>query len=178
MREGHTMSMRGLLGGAVLTAIISALCLGGSPTDKISDDAKVFQAELEALIGQAPQKVLEKLTGWKFECRTAWMTEDPASKDFKSRNTGKTKFSKKEIAEIFTPGGKFKIAVYVLLVGTETATTGEIDELGRAVGKDAKITVQVFTAIRIVFRDDKLISVRTWPKMESSAMTGGTRLIR
>jgi hypothetical protein len=128
--------------------------------------------------GQAPRAILDKLTAWKFEPMAAWTTEGAASKDFKTRNKGKTKFTKKEIAEIFGQAGSYKIAVYGIQVGTESATTGEVDELGRTVGKDASVSVQIFTAIRIAFRDDKLIDVRTWPKMESSAVTGGTRQIR
>jgi hypothetical protein len=172
------MNKRSLPYAAVLAAVVSSFCLGGSAADKISDNAKVFQAELEAMKGQAPRAILDKLLAWKFEPMSAWTTEDAASDDFKTKNKGKAKFTKKEIAEVFGQAGKYKIAVYGLLVGTESATTGEVDELGRTVMKDASVSVQIFTTIRIVFRDEKLISVRTWPKMESSAVTGGTRYIR
>lgn len=166
------------LGAFILVAIVSLAGLGGSPADKISDDAKVFQAELEAMKGQAPKPVLDKFAGWKFEPMSAWMTEGPASKDFKANNIGKAKFTKKEIAAIFDQPGQYKIAVYGILVGTETATTGEVDELGRTVMKDASLRVNIYTAVRVVFRDERLISVRTWPKMESSSVSGGTRQIR
>jgi hypothetical protein len=168
------MNIRFLKGMLLLAAALSILSLVGIAADEISDKAKAFQAELEAMKGRAPGEVLDKLTGWKFEPMSAWMTEDPASKEFKKNNTGKTKFSKKEIAAIFQPAGKYKIAVYGLLVGKSSATTGVVDELGRGVGKDASYTVQIFTAIRIVFRDEKLIDVRTWPKLDRSAVSGGT----
>lgn len=172
------MSLRNLTGAAVLAAVVSPFCLGGSAADKVSDNAKAFQAELEAMKGQSPRAILDKLQAWKFEPMSAWMTEDPASTDFKTKNRGKTKFTKKEIAEIFGQAGSYKIAVYGLLVGTESATMGEVDGMGRTVMKDASVSVQIYTAIRLVFRDEKLVSVRTWPKMERSAVTGGTRLIR
>ena len=167
-----------LWGVVFLAVAVSAGSADGSSADKIKDNAKVFQAELEAMKGQEPQKVLNKLTGWKFEPMFAWKTEDPASKDFKANNIGKTKFSKEEIAEIFSSPGPYKIALYVLQVGTDTASTGEVNELGQTIGKDASHTIQIFTAIRIVFKDEKLVSVRTWPKMESTAVSGGTKLIR
>lgn len=172
------MNERAFIRAAVLAAALAVLVSAGSPVDKISDDAKAFQAQLETLKGQPPRPVLDQLAGWKFEPMSAWMTEGPAAKDFKANNIGKGKFTKKEIAEIFDQPGHYKIAVYGLLVGTETATTGEVDELGRTVMKDASLRVNIYTAIRIVFRDERLISVRTWPKMESSAVMGGTRYIR
>lgn len=165
----------------VVVFLLAAVLGGGADVfaaDQIKDNAKVFQAELEAMKGQEPQAVLAKLTGWKFAPRFAWKTEDPASKDFKANNIGKTKFSKQEIAEIFGQPGQYKVALYVLQVGTETATTGEVNELGQTIGKDASHTVQVFTAVRIVFKDEKLVSVRTWPKLESSSVSGGSKLIR
>ncbi len=174
------MKTTGFAGLAVLAASASLLFSfsAGPPPDKISDDAKVYQSEIEAMKGQAPRKVLDKLAAWKFEPMVAWMSDTPESKDFKTFNKGKTKFTKKEIAEIFNPLGKFKIAVYGILVGTESATTGTIDELGRGVMKDASHSVRIYTAIRIVFRDDQLISVRTWPKMENSEIAGGTWRLR
>ncbi|HSA97219.1 MAG TPA: hypothetical protein VLJ16_14280 [Acidobacteriota bacterium] len=167
-----------LWGVVFLAAAVSASAADGFGADKIKDNAKVFQAELEAMKGEAPQKVLDKLTGWKFEPLYAWKTEDPASKDFKANNIGKTRFSKQEVAEIFGQAGQYKVAVYVLQVGTDTASTGEVNEMGQTIGKDASHTIQIFTAIRLVFKDEKLVSVRTWPKMESSAVSGGTKLIR
>lgn len=172
------MRVLGLLGVVLLLATVPWGSADGFAADKIKDNAKVFQAELEAMKGQEPQKVLAKLAGWKFEPMYAWKTEDPVSKDFKANNIGKTKFSKQEIAEIFSSPGAYKVAVYVLQVGTDTATTGEVNELGQTIGKDASHTIQIFTAVRIVFKDDKLVSVRTWPKMESAAVSGGTKLIR
>ena len=172
------MSMRGFPVAAVLVAIVSALCLGGSPEDQVAADVKALQAELEAMKGQEPKGVLDKLASWKFELLAAWKTDDPASSDFKKLNKGKTRFTKKELAELLGPAGTYKIATYGLLIGTETATTGTIDELGRGVDKDAAYTVRIYTAIRVTFRDDKLIDVRSWPKVDSSQVSGGTWLQR
>ena len=172
------MRMRRMLGAAILATVVSALCLGGSPEDQVAAEVKALQAELEAMKGQAPKGVLDKLVSRKFELLAAWKTEDPASSDFRKLNKGKTRFTKKEIAELLGPTGTYKIATYGLLIGTETATTGTIDELGRGVDKDAAYTVRIYTAIRVTFRDDKLIDVRSWPKVDSSQVSGGTWLQR
>jgi hypothetical protein len=172
------MTTRGYSLLAVLAAAVSVLFLAGLASDKISDDATAYQNELEAMKGQEPRAVLNKLVSWKFDPMVAWMADTPESKDFKKFNKGKTKFSKKELAEIFNPAGNFKIAVYGLLVGTDSATTGSVDQFGMGSMKDASHNLQIFTVIRIVFRDEKLISVRTWPKMESSEVAGGTWRLR
>ena len=172
------MGPRRCLGLAVLAATVSVLLPAGSAPDKISDDAKAYQAQLEAMMGQETGKILDKLAAWKFEVVDAWMTDTAASKDFALRNKGKTKFSKKEIAEIFSPAGKYKVAVYGLHVASDSATMGTVDQFGMSYQKDATVDLRVFTIIRIVLRDEKLISVRNWPKMESSAVAGGTWRIR
>ena len=168
------MSMRRMLGAVIIASVVSALCLGGSPEDKVAADVKAYQAELEAMKGQPPKGVLDKLVAWKFELLAAWKTDDPASPDFKKLNKGTIRFTKKEIAELLGPAGTYKIAAYGILIGTETATTGTIDELGRGVDKDASYIVRIYSVIRITFRDDKLIDVRSWPKVDSSRVSGGT----
>ncbi len=172
------MTARSHFGLAVLALSVSALFLAGSASDKISDDAKIFQTELEAMKGQEPRPILNKLAAWKFEAMVAWMADTPESKDFKKFNKGKTKFSKKEIAEIFNPLGKFKIAVYGILVATDSATSGSVDQFGMTSSKDASHSLQIFTVVRIVFRDEKLIDVRTWPRIENSEIAGGAWRIR
>ena len=117
---------------AVLGSVIVALSLAGLAADKVSDNAKMYQADLEAMKGQESSKILAKLAEWKFELADDWMTETPASKDLAKHNTGKTMFSEKEIAGIFG----------------------------------------------LVFNEDKLINVRTWPKLESSNAVGGSWRIR
>jgi len=167
-----------IMKGAVLGSLIAALCLPGFASDKISDNAKMYQTNLEAMKGQESPKILAKLAEWKFEIRNDWMTETSASKDFAEHNKGRTKFSKKEIAEIFNPAGQYKITVYSLLAGTESATMGTINYDGTSKGKDTTVNLQIYTVIRVVFYGDKLINVRTWPKLESSDIVGGTRRIR
>ncbi|MGD0782852.1 MAG: hypothetical protein ABSA30_08350 [Candidatus Aminicenantales bacterium] len=168
----------GIMTAAVLGSALSVFCLAGIAGDKISDNAKMYQADLEAMKGQESPKILAKLAEWKFELTGRWMTENPASKDFGEHNQGKTKFSKKEAAEIFAQAGKYTIAIYSQEVGTDSATVGTINFDGTSKGMDSTINLTIYTVIRAVFNEDKLISVRTWPKLESSNYVGGNRWIR
>jgi hypothetical protein len=157
---------------AVLSLVLFAGAVPGE--ESVADRAKAWNAEIEGMIGQPPQPVLDKLLSWKLDLMAAWKTEDPNSPDFKKLNKGKTRFTKKEIADLLVPGPTYKIAFYGFLVGTEAATTGYIDEQGRGVDKDASYTVRIYTVVRVVFKDDKLVQVRTWPKVDSSEVSGGT----
>ena len=163
---------------ALLAAALFTVSPLAGAQDKVAANAKAFQTELEAMKGRPIADVLNMFEGWKFEPLAAWITKDPASKDFKRYNTGKTRFSKKEIEAVFQKPGEYKIAVYGLLVGTESATTGSIDEFGRGVDKDAAYLLQIYTAVRVVFLDGSLVDVRTWPKVESSEVSGGKWRIR
>jgi hypothetical protein len=152
-----------------------AVLAGAQPSGpSVAERAKAWNDEIEAMIGQPPQPILDKLLSWKLELMAAWKTEDPSSPDFKKLNKGKTRFTKKEIADLLVPGPTYKIAFYGFLVGTEAATTGTIDELGRGVDKDASYMVRIYTVVRVVFKDDKLVHVRTWPKVDSAEVSGGT----
>lgn len=168
----------GIMNAAVLGLVIVTLCLTGLASDKASDNAKMYQAGLEAMKGQEYPKILAKLAEWKFELGDDWMTETSASNDFAQHNRGKTKFSKKEIAEIFGQAGKYKIEVYGLLVGTDSATMGTINSAGMSAGMDNTVNLKTYTVIRVVFNEDKLTNVRTWPKLESSTIAGGSWRIR
>ncbi len=163
---------------AALAAVLAWVAAAGSAGDKTTDAAKAYQAELTAMMGQEPPKVLDQIAGWKFELIDAWMSDDVASLDFQKHNKGKTKFSKKDMAELLGPPGKYKFALYGLQVATDSATMGTIDSTGMSYQKDSTVNLETFTVIRITFRDDKLIEARTWPKLQSSSIAGGTWYMR
>jgi hypothetical protein len=158
---------------AVLGTAVAVLCLAGIASDKAADNAKAYQTELEAMIGQQPPKILEKLAEWQFERADSWMAENPTAKDVSKHDQGKVKFSKQEIRDLLGQPEQYKFATYGKVVGTSSATMGTIDGTGMSFSKDATVDLQVLTVIRIVFRDNKLINVRTWPKIEGMHMTGG-----
>lgn len=162
----------------VLGSAVAILCLAGLASDKAADNAKAYQTELEAMKGSEPPAVLNKLADWKFELMGAWMAENPSPKEVTKHDKGKVKFSKQEVQDIFGSAGKYKVAVYGKIVGVSQATTGTIDETGSSFNKDLTVELQVYTVVRIVFKDEKLTNVRIWPKLELSGVSGGTWYIR
>jgi hypothetical protein len=168
----------GTMKAAIIVSAVAILCLAGLGSDKATDNAKIYQADLEALKGQEFPKILEKLDAWKFELVDSWMAENPAAKDITKHNRGKVKFSKEELRDVLGQAGKYKFAIYGKIVGVDQASIGTVDQFGMSNSKDATVDLKVYTIVRIVFRDDKLVHVRIWPKLEQSDMSGGTWRIR
>jgi hypothetical protein len=158
---------------AVLAFVVVVLSLTGLAADKVTDSARVYQAELETMKGQAPMTIIAKIEEWQFLRSDAWKADNPTAKDIGKHAMSKVKFSKQEIKDIFGGPGQYKIAVYSKMVGTSSATRGTISDIGMANNKDATVELKVFTVVRLVFRDEKLVDVRTWPKIEGSSMSGG-----
>ena len=146
--------------------------------DKVTDDAKACQTALDSMKGQSLSKVLDTIQGWKFEGLDSWIAENPTSKDVSKHNRSKVKFSSQEYKDIFAQGGKFKVVIYNRLVGTDATNIGAVDEYGMSTTKDAQINLQIYTVIRVVFLDDKLVHSRVWPKLDQSSFSGGTWLKR
>ncbi len=163
----------GIMKAGALVLAVAIVSLAGLASDKATDDAKTYQAELETMKGQAPANIITKLGEWKFEVAEAWRADNPTAKDVTQHNRGKVKFSKQEIKEVFGEPGHYKVALYSKVVGTSSATMGSIDGMGMTVHKDGTFELKVYTVIRLVFKEDKLTNVRTWPKVDSSALSGG-----
>ncbi len=168
MRNRLASWKRALPAAAVLLLGLSLLA-----ADKAKDQAKAYESELTTLAGQPLSKVIDKIEGWEFEALEVWQLENPTPKEVGKHNRSKVKFSKKEIERVFGPPGYYKVVVYNKLMSTDTSTMGEVDGMGRGIGKDLTITVAKYAVIRAVFRDDRLIEFRVWPSLEQSAFSGG-----
>jgi hypothetical protein len=167
-----SMRMAALAAAVLLLAAGAAAQKDEKPL-KPKEQAKIYEATLQGMIGQSLNKVVDVIDGWNFDALAAWEAVDPTEKDVASHNRNKIKFSKKEYAEIFAPGGSFKVVVYNKLVKTETTTIGAVDSSGMTSGKDATLNVDKYTVIRAVFKDNALFVVSVWPTMEQGGMSGG-----
>lgn len=158
-------------------AVSGALSAPGDP-QKPKEQAKVYEEALRGAMGQPFGQVISMIEDWKFQCLEAWEGKDPTAKEVAQHNRNKIKFSKKEIAEVFGPGGAFRVVVYNKLVRTEATSIGEVDSSGMGAGKDLTITLEKYTVIRAVFKDNTLVLFKVWPIMEQSGLSGGMFLRR
>ena len=105
---------------------VAALGLAGLASDKITDNAKAYQAELDKMRGQVPLTVVAKVTEWEFQRSDTWMADNPTAKDIGKHPMSKAKFSKQEIKDIFGQPGRYKVGLYSKIVGTSQASMGTI----------------------------------------------------
>jgi hypothetical protein len=158
---------------AVLLLAAGAAAQNADKPLKPKEQAQVYDTTLQGMLGQSLNKVVDVIAGWKFEALAAWEAVNPTEKDVAGHNRNKIKFSKKEYAEIFGPGGSFKVVVYTKLVKTETTTIGSVDGSGMSSGKDATLNVDKYAVIRAIFKDNALFKVTVWPTMDQGGMSGG-----
>jgi hypothetical protein len=163
--------------------VIAALVVSGTlpasgDPQKPKEQAKVYEEALQGAMGQPFGKVVSMIEDWKFQALDAWEAVNPAAKEVARHNRNKVKFSKKEIAGIFGPGGTFRVVVYNKLVGTDATSIGAVDASGMGAGKDLTINVEKYAVIRAVFKDGVLVLFKIWPVMDQSAMAGGMLLRR
>ena len=161
-----------IIAAAAGFAVIGTLVAAAAP-QKPKEQAKVYEEALQGMQGRPFGEVIDAIEGWKFECLDAWEARDPTSKEVAGHNRNKIKFSKKEIAAIFGPGGAFRVVVYNKLVGKDATTMGTVDSMGMTGGKDVTFNIEKYTVIRAVFKDGVLILSNVWPIVDQSGMSGG-----
>jgi len=153
------------------------LCLSYCATTG-AKEAKVYRSNLETMLGKDRQEVTAMIGNWDFQVLDSWQAENPDADTIKQHNRSAISFSESEIQGIFAQEGKYEVLIFSKKIETDSATTGEIDQFGTSVLKDAEYTSEVFAVIRTVFRDGRLASHRVWPSMTSTSISGGFKRIK
>ena len=146
-------------------------CLSCS-TSTGAKQAKIYQDNLETMLGKEKKEIVTMVTGWDFGMMDLWEADNPDAETINEHNRPKIGFSKKEIQEIFAAKGKYNVMTFQKKIGTDSATVGQIDQFGMGLLKDTEYTLEHFTIIRAVFRDDNLVSFRVWPDVTSRDISG------
>jgi hypothetical protein len=157
--------------------LLLGLCLTYCATTG-AKEAKIYRQNLERMLGADKKEVTAMIGEWNFLVLDSWEAENPDAAAIKPYNRGAIGFSESEIQGIFAQEGKYEILIFSKKIGVDSATTGEIDEFGRGVLKDAEYTSEVFAVIRSVFKDGRLTSYRVWPSLTSTSISGGFKTIR
>lgn len=141
--------------------------------------AKAYEAQLLSLQNEPEAKVLPIVEKeWQFELLRLEKISELTPQKIKERLPRGIRFSDEEIQAIFSEPGTYKLLVYIKEVGASAATTGEITDLGLSATKDTAYTVKHYSLIRLVFREDKLLHWRVWPRIDSSLLAEGVIRIK
>jgi hypothetical protein len=165
---GVKMKLKFLILSIVLIFLLS--CVSAA-----RKQAKIYESNLETMLGKEKEQVDSMIKEWDFEASNYWDAENPDVDTINNRSV--SGFSKEEIQEIFSPKGKYSVWLFIKKVGTDSASTGVIDEYGKSLTKDTGYSVDRFTLIRTVFRDGELVNYKVFPNVSSTRISG-TRVIR
>lgn len=130
------------------------------------EEIKIYVNGLEPLTDKGTDEVLSKIEDkWKFLCNKFWETNDPTLEDVFKEIKGKTRFSKQEASQIFSPQGEYKVMIFFKLLSRNTISIETITQTGQSVPhttEGGKIEEKRYAYIRVVFRDNKLIHSKVW----------------
>ncbi|UCE41310.1 MAG: hypothetical protein JSV17_18070 [Candidatus Aminicenantes bacterium] len=118
--------------------------------------AKIYQGQLETMIGKTTGDLEASFKDWEFSLMFVWQEENPSVEVIKEHNRPIVEFSEVERNEIFSAD----------------ASLGTIDEMGRGIMKDTAIASDRYTLIRAVFKDGIFTHFRIWGNVHQTHVSG------
>jgi len=162
----------------LIVSLFFTLITSCLPSPEIKQ-ARVYETQLLSLQQEPEGKVLPLVEKeWKFELLRVENIKEFSTPKIRKILPRGIRFSEEEIKTIFSEPGKYKVLVYIKEIGASAATTGEITDLGLSATKDTAYTVRHYSLIRLVFKEEKLIHSRVWPRIDSSQLAEGVIRIK
>jgi hypothetical protein len=132
--------------------------------------AKIYTRGLESLMNRNSEDVSTQITEeWGFVCTGVWKRENPSIDDVLTENKGVTVFTRKEADALFEPPGSYEVMHFMKYLRDEKVSIRTISSTGTTrvinVGKTRDVVHRAY--IRVVFKDDKLVHFKVWPRVES-----------
>ena len=153
----------------LILAIIFAFFFScASSPDK--QQAKIYARGLESLMNRNSEDVSVQITEeWGFVCTGIWKGENPSIDDVLAGNKGVTVFTRKEADALFESLGSYEVMHFMKYLRDENVSIRTISSTGTTrvinVGKTRDVVHRAY--IRVVFKDDKLLHFKVWPRVES-----------
>lgn len=144
-------------------SIVSILLL--SCTSAYVKQAKVYQGELQTMVGKDSKEVISKLeTSWNFKLARIWKASDPNLEAVIKNTRWEAAFSREEAEQIFSQNGQYEVMLYFKFLTKDVATTQEITPMGTSGSKTAEYAAERYAYIRLVFRNKSLVHFKVIPK--------------
>jgi len=152
----------------ILAIIFTFFFSCASSPDK--QQAKIYTHGLESLMNRNSEEVSTQITeDWGFVCIGIWKGENPEPDDVLAENKGVTAFTKKEADNLFAPEGAYKVMNFMKYLRDEKVSIRTISSTGTTrvinVGKTRDVVHRAY--IRVIFKDDKLVHFKVWPRVDS-----------
>jgi len=138
--------------------------------------AKIYQGQLETMIGKKTEDLEACFKDWGFNLTYTWQEENPSVEVIKEHNRPIVKFSEVEMQEIFSGEGKYLVLCYQKKEATTDASIGTITEGGMSYMADTAMASDRYTLIRAVFKDGVFPHFRVWGNIHQTEVSGLKRI--
>ena len=152
----------------ILIVLCAFLCCASPGTKQ----AKIYQGQLETMIGKNTEDMESTFKDWGFSLMYIWQEENPSVEVIKDHNRPVVKFSDDEIEQIFSEEGKYHVLYYQKKEATTDASIGTIGEGGRSYMGDTTIASDRYTLVRAVFKDGAFAHFRLWGNVHQTQVSG------
>lgn len=148
----------------IITLLFLGLLSACASTDL--KQGEFYESELQALMGYGRAPLDAKLTDeWAFVLKHSWQAESPDPTAVNASIPDKIDFLENVAAEIFQDPGSYHVLVYTRFLRAGTGSDAMTDRTGAVTGTYQTYDLVQRCCIRMVFRDDKMIHFRVWPKI-------------
>ena len=155
-----------------IIGILIVLCVFLCCASPGTKQAKIYQGQLETMIGKETDELESNFKDWGFNLMHAWEEENPSVEVIKKHNRPVVKFSEVEMQEIFSEEGKYRVLYYQKKEATTDASVGTITEGGMGYMADTVIASDRYTLVRAVFKDGVFSHFRLWGNVHQAHISG------
>lgn len=156
--------------------ILIVLCVFLCCASPGAKQAKIYQGQLETLIGKKTDDLEASFKDWEFSLMYTWQEENPSVEVIKEHNRPIVKFSEVEMQEIFSEEGKYHVLYFQKKEATTDASIGTITEGGMSYMADTAMASDRYTLIRTVFKDGIFTHFRIWGNVHQTHVSGLKRI--
>jgi hypothetical protein len=152
--------------------ILIVLCVFLCCSSPGTKQAKIYQGQLETMIGKKTAEMESTIKEWGFSLMYTWQEENPSVDVIKDHNRPIVKFSEAEMTEIFSEEGKYHVLYYQKKEATTDASIGTIDEGGMSYMGDTAMASDRYSLIRAVFKDGEFVHFKLWGNIHQTQVSG------
>lgn len=152
----------------ILLVVCILLCCASPGTKQ----AKIYQSQLEGMIGKMTADLEANFKKWEFNLMDAWQEDNPSAEVVKEHNPPIVKFSDDEISQIFSGEGSYRVMYFQKKEATSDASIGTIHEGGMSYMGDTALASDRYTIIRAVFKDGVFQHFRIWGNIHQTQISG------
>lgn len=156
--------------------ILIVLCVFLCCASPGAKQAKIYQGQLETMIGKKTDDLEASFKDWEFSLMYTWQEENPSVEVIKEHNRPIVKFSEVEMQEIFSEEGKYHVLYFQKKEATTDASIGTITEGGMSYMADTAMVSDRYTLIRAVFKDGSFTHFRIWGNVHQTHVSGLKRI--